>query len=432
MNFDRHNPVGHTEILSSWRLQKECHQKWITEKATCDIAWIKIEKAGFAGVRPSHRGRSHSTRCRAFRCVGSRATRQEVRRQEADSVEVQRACICWHKVTIHSILIYACSAEPQGWHFCRMILHCLNQAIQNYCFILRSCTGTFFMFGLISAHQRTTFVHFCRRISSLSLHPPVGICWHRMHWNWMSWLLAWERSCQALMWDCDQTCDYLKMDMQRRWYFILSLYLPRSSVICTAHSPPEVSWVIIWLNARQEGYDVWNWSTHVKAQHQQHHHLSSKEAFASAGRIVFPLLFVFQQFSVLQANAEKDRLEEKQRNIRHERVAQGLPACTARWFEQIAARNAEELPRWRYRGGYWEARESGKWASVPDIYGENQSETQSTSFSHKAAVMLTWRGWEYYRKPLMSFLPLSWWLCFRIQNTSSHKHAWIDICWEAS
>lgn len=97
----------------------------------------------------------------------------------------------------------------------------------------------------------------------------------------------------------------------------------------------------------------------------------------------------FNKFFVLQANAEKDRLEEKQRNIRHERVAQGLPACTARWFEQIAARNAEELPRWRYRGGYWEARESGKWASVPDIYGENQSETQPTSFSHKAAVMLT-------------------------------------------
>lgn len=91
----------------------------------------------------------------------------------------------------------------------------------------------------------------------------------------------------------------------------------------------------------------------------------------------------------LQANAEKDRLEEKQRGTRNERMAQGLSPCTARWFEQIPARNEEELPRWRYRGGYWEARESGTWESVPEIYGDKISDTHSSSLPCKAAAMIT-------------------------------------------
>lgn len=92
---------------------------------------------------------------------------------------------------------------------------------------------------------------------------------------------------------------------------------------------------------------------------------------------------------LLQANVEKDRLEEKQRVARRERVDQGFPACTPRWFEQLPARNDEELPRWRYKGGYWEAREAGTWTDIPDIYGKVSSVPDASSLPGKAAMMLT-------------------------------------------
>ena len=82
-------------------------------------------------------------------------------------------------------------------------------------------------------------------------------------------------------------------------------------------------------------------------------------------------------------------MEAKQRATRKERAAQGLPLCTARWFEQISARHDEELPRWRYKGGYWEAREQGTWVEVPDIHGSASSDAASSSFPGKAAVLIS-------------------------------------------
>ena len=93
--------------------------------------------------------------------------------------------------------------------------------------------------------------------------------------------------------------------------------------------------------------------------------------------------------SIWQANEEKDRLEEKQRMTRSARVAQGLPPCTARWFEQVPSRHDGELPRWRYKGGYWEARETRKWEGIPDIYGSTSSDGPPSKLGSQAAAMLT-------------------------------------------
>jgi len=71
----------------------------------------------------------------------------------------------------------------------------------------------------------------------------------------------------------------------------------------------------------------------------------------------------------MQANVEKDRLEARQRAERNSRLSRGEAPCTPRWFEMVPARNEGEMPRWRYRGGYWEARERGIWTEIPDIYG---------------------------------------------------------------
>ena len=35
----------------------------------------------------------------------------------------------------------------------------------------------------------------------------------------------------------------------------------------------------------------------------------------------------------------------------------------------MPARQEGELPRWRYKGGYWESREAGRWEGIPDLYG---------------------------------------------------------------
>ena len=50
-----------------------------------------------------------------------------------------------------------------------------------------------------------------------------------------------------------------------------------------------------------------------------------------------------------QANREKDRLEEKQRQERQRRQAAGEGTAPARWFEQLPARGPSEMPRWRYK-----------------------------------------------------------------------------------
>ncbi|CAL1401409.1 unnamed protein product [Linum trigynum] len=62
-----------------------------------------------------------------------------------------------------------------------------------------------------------------------------------------------------------------------------------------------------------------------------------------------------------KANLEKQRLEKRQRMSRKLQEHGWKP----RWFEQ----DGENGP-FRYKGGYWEARDCGNWNGCPDIFGE--------------------------------------------------------------
>ncbi|GMH10482.1 hypothetical protein Nepgr_012323 [Nepenthes gracilis] len=62
------------------------------------------------------------------------------------------------------------------------------------------------------------------------------------------------------------------------------------------------------------------------------------------------------------ANSEKLRLEQKQRQAGKMQQMGWKP----RWFEMDVNSGT-----YRYAGGYWEAREMGKWASCPDIFGDD-------------------------------------------------------------
>ncbi|KAK9916982.1 hypothetical protein WJX75_009487 [Coccomyxa subellipsoidea] len=68
-----------------------------------------------------------------------------------------------------------------------------------------------------------------------------------------------------------------------------------------------------------------------------------------------------------EANEEKLRLEEKQRQERNAVEAAGKP-WQPRWFAQVPG-GRRGLETWRYIGGYWEARETGNWEGCRDIYG---------------------------------------------------------------
>uniref|UniRef100_A0A8C1WCZ8 Oxysterol-binding protein n=1 Tax=Cyprinus carpio TaxID=7962 RepID=A0A8C1WCZ8_CYPCA len=80
-----------------------------------------------------------------------------------------------------------------------------------------------------------------------------------------------------------------------------------------------------------------------------------------------------------EANAEKQRLEEKQRTVRREREREANRSANPAeegvhhdnykpmWFERQVDPMTRE-PTHIYRGGYWEAKEQGNWDSCPDIF----------------------------------------------------------------
>uniref|UniRef100_A0AAR2KLC0 Oxysterol-binding protein n=1 Tax=Pygocentrus nattereri TaxID=42514 RepID=A0AAR2KLC0_PYGNA len=80
-----------------------------------------------------------------------------------------------------------------------------------------------------------------------------------------------------------------------------------------------------------------------------------------------------------EANAEKQRLEEKQRSVRRERereaarlastAEEGVPQDNykALWFEHHEDPVTGE-PTHIYKGGYWETKEQGNWDICPDIF----------------------------------------------------------------
>ncbi|EOY16186.1 OSBP(oxysterol binding protein)-related protein 1C isoform 2 [Theobroma cacao] len=65
------------------------------------------------------------------------------------------------------------------------------------------------------------------------------------------------------------------------------------------------------------------------------------------------------------ANSEKLRLEQRQRQARKMQERGWKP----RWFAKDKGSDT-----YRYIGGYWEAREQGKWDSCPDIFGQIPSD----------------------------------------------------------
>ena len=70
--------------------------------------------------------------------------------------------------------------------------------------------------------------------------------------------------------------------------------------------------------------------------------------------------------NVLQANAEKLRLETKQRAAR-KAADQGVP-IKPRWFRQNNVPIGQGLA-FEYSGGYWESRDKGKFEGCRDIFG---------------------------------------------------------------
>ncbi|XVE57690.1 hypothetical protein DITRI_Ditri04bG0109900 [Diplodiscus trichospermus] len=71
-----------------------------------------------------------------------------------------------------------------------------------------------------------------------------------------------------------------------------------------------------------------------------------------------------------RANAEKQRLERRQRMSR--KLQEN--GWKARWFQKD-----DENGSFRYVGGYWEAREQGKWDGCPNIFGEFDEELVDSS-----------------------------------------------------
>jgi len=78
-----------------------------------------------------------------------------------------------------------------------------------------------------------------------------------------------------------------------------------------------------------------------------------------------------------EANTEKVRLEEKQREVRKRRevereiaVQEGKEYTDGEplWFKQVPDKYQAGKMVHEYLGGYWEAKEQQKWQNCPDIF----------------------------------------------------------------
>ncbi|KAI9189065.1 Oxysterol-binding protein 3 [Blastocladiella emersonii ATCC 22665] len=82
---------------------------------------------------------------------------------------------------------------------------------------------------------------------------------------------------------------------------------------------------------------------------------------------------LFERGLLPEAEAEKVRLEEKQRAFRRALDADGK-TWTPQWFEPATANSGDD--EWVYKGGYWETREAKAWPDVIDLYSNNDEEQQ--------------------------------------------------------
>ena len=69
-----------------------------------------------------------------------------------------------------------------------------------------------------------------------------------------------------------------------------------------------------------------------------------------------------------QANAEKQRLEEKQRAAR--RAAERGDPIRPRWFSVVEGAKPGHDLMFQYKGGYWESRAAGQYEGCRDIFGK--------------------------------------------------------------
>ncbi|KAL4193534.1 hypothetical protein AMTRI_Chr06g200000 [Amborella trichopoda] len=85
------------------------------------------------------------------------------------------------------------------------------------------------------------------------------------------------------------------------------------------------------------------------------------------------------------ANAEKLRLEQLQRQARKLQERGWQP----RWF-----RRDKEDGSYRYIGGYWEAREQGRWYGIPDIFGQTVAEAPPPAVEYCRGTHVMEQGFE--------------------------------------
>jgi hypothetical protein len=72
----------------------------------------------------------------------------------------------------------------------------------------------------------------------------------------------------------------------------------------------------------------------------------------------------------MQANAEKQRLEKKQRRARKE-AEEGKP-LHPRWFQPVNNAVRGEHLSYAFTGEYWQQQEQGKFTGCRDIFGPDE------------------------------------------------------------
>lgn len=81
-----------------------------------------------------------------------------------------------------------------------------------------------------------------------------------------------------------------------------------------------------------------------------------------------------------QANAEKLRLETKQRAAR--KAAERGDPIKPRWFTRVEGAEPGRQQAYVYHGGYFEAREAGHWPGVRDIFGLDPPASPTSPHAH--------------------------------------------------
>lgn len=71
---------------------------------------------------------------------------------------------------------------------------------------------------------------------------------------------------------------------------------------------------------------------------------------------------LFENGKVAEAEEEKNRIEQFQRERRKQFEIQGK-SWNPLWFEMKSDEHSTAGQSWQYKGGYWEARNSGRWPS---------------------------------------------------------------------